>query len=82
MNYVVNLKTNNEKEFGIIVDHLFSYDDKMKVTELESPDDETWVLLKSKLTLPQIFNLKFVRNIVEIPESVHVTWKKQFEEVQ
>lgn len=83
-NFVVQLGAANEEEFKNCLNTMWTYDEKMKVTEVNciSKEGEWWLLVKTKLNFNQLYNLKFITFVIEMPNTINITWKKQFENVE
>jgi len=81
-NYIVQLSVMNEDQFSTCLNILCSYDNTIKANDLRCIDreGERWILIKSKLSLVQIYNLKFVKFVIEIPdEDITINWKRKFD---
>lgn len=73
-NFVVELDADTEASAEQALAVLKSYDENMKLDSCKTIEDIYAFIIRTKLSFSQVFNLKFVKNVIEVP--VKITWKR------
>jgi len=77
-NFVVEMDAIDEESSQKALLALKSYDDNMKIDSCSTIQGIFAFIIRTKMTFAQVFNLKFIKTVIEIP--VKITWKRDIDD--